>query len=779
MRDLRYALRLITKSPWLSLIAVLSLALGLGANAMIFSFTNAMLLRRPDVPHAAQLVEVYTHDSSPHAALNGYYPLSYLDYLDYARQATSLSGLLVYQPGMQANVIPSPGAHPEGWPGQLVSPNYFQLLGIHPARGRWFLPSEGTVKGSSPVVVLAWNTWQTKFGGAPGVVGRTISMNGAPYTVIGVAPKHFQGLLAGLRCDWWAPVTMAERLGSPGMLEHRGSRSLLAVGRRKPGVTIAAVSAQMNMIQQRLDKAYANQDLASFGGVAVRQGMIPKPFRGFATVGLSLMEMVVGLVLLIACANAALVLLAQALGRQREWALRAALGAGRGRMLRQGLVHSVVLALLAGGLGLGIARLLKPLLLSLSPAGLPLAPPQGLGGSVVAFTFGLALLVGFLFGLAPAWQSARVRILDYIKDGTPGAGASRSRTRSGFIIAQVALCVVVLVGASLCLRSLARARSIDPGFDAQHLIVAHIDPQAAGFTGETSHAFMRKLRQQVDAIPGVTAAAFTSQSPLQIGESDTFITRPGLTPPPHQQGFRAEYTDVSPDYFRASGTALAAGRDFSEADLASKRTLVVVNETLAHQFWPAGNAVGQTMLFPGRTTSQATVVGVAVNGKYNSLNESPRPYFYQLAPATGPNALMVHVSGDPRAFVTPVRNTLQHLDPTLIASGIETGEAYMQAPLFTARMTGVLLGGFGILALLLAVVGLYGVMAAVVARRTREYGIRMALGADTGSLLRLVIGHGLRLAAWGILAGVLLAALLTRYMAALLYGMSPADPLSY
>ncbi|MGH9466573.1 MAG: ABC transporter permease, partial [Terriglobales bacterium] len=265
MRDLRYALRLIAKSPGLTLIAVLSLALGIGANVTIFTFANALLLQRPNVPQPSRLVEVYTHDPDPHAALHGDYPLSYPDYLDYQQQATSLTGLLVYQPGGEVNAVTSPGASPQPWTGQLVSANYFQVLGIKPALGRWFLPSEGAVKGASPVVVISWATWQTAFGGAPNIIGRSVDFNGAPYTFIGVSPNAFRGLLAGLQCRLWVPVTMAERLGSPGTLEDRGTRDLFAVGRLRPGVTVAEASAQMNMIQQRIVREYPKDELPTFG----------------------------------------------------------------------------------------------------------------------------------------------------------------------------------------------------------------------------------------------------------------------------------------------------------------------------------------------------------------------------------------------------------------------------------------------------------------------------------------------------------------------------------
>ncbi|TAN22696.1 MAG: ABC transporter permease [Acidobacteria bacterium] len=781
MRDLRYALRLIAKSPWLSLVAVLSLALGLGANTTIFAFANRLLLQKPPVANPSRLVEIYTHDPDPRAALNGDYPLSYPDYLSFLHRAHSLSGLLAYSPLNQVNVVTAPGASTQPWTGELVTDGYFHVLGLHPALGRWFVSAEDTVNDASPVVVLSFAIWKTQFGGLPGILGRTVQMNGAPYSVIGVAPESFHGLFGGVECNFWAPVTMSDHLGEPGVIEQRAHRALLAVGRLNPGVTLAAASTELDMIQHQLDQQYPKAELATFGGLAVPLEAIPKPFRGSASSIVLLLEVVVGLVLLIACTNTALVLLAQALGRQREWALRAALGASRRRLLRQGLVHSVLLALIAGGLGLGIAELLWPLLIRLRPSGFPLAPPTGLSASLIAFTFALALVAGILFGLAPALQATRLRVLDYIKDGTPGSGGVRSRLRSGFIIAQMALCVVVLVGAALCLRSLARARAINPGFDTQHLVLVHdVSPQSLGHNGPAAHQFLLQVRQAVDRVPGVTAAAWIVEVPLQTGESDAMVLPPGASPGTHGEGYRVEVTSVSPNYFRASGTPLLAGRGFTEADLAAGRHLIVINENLARHFWPQGGAVGHEFTFPGDSTHPpATIVGVAANGKYHNLNESPRPYLYELTPIATPGSLMIHVAGSPASFLPAIRKQLQLLDPNLLSANIQTGAAFMELPLYTARMTSVLLGSFGILALLLAIVGLYGVMATTVTRRTREYGIRMALGAGSGNLLRLVLGQGLRLALWGTLAGVVLAALLTRYLSSLLYGMSPADPVSY
>ncbi|HVA64521.1 MAG TPA: ABC transporter permease [Terriglobales bacterium] len=779
MRDLRHAFRLMLRSPGLSMIAVLSLALGIGANTTIFSFADALLFQRPPVASPGRLAEVYVHDTAPDAPVNGYLPFSYPDYLDYIARQHSLAGMALYTPATQATVAVNSNAEPQSWTGQLVSANYFSVLGIAPALGRWFTPQEGAVTGSGAVVVLSYAGWQRFFGAEPGVIGRQINFNQIPFTVIGVAPRGFVGVFNGVECDFWSPITMAARLGQPGLLTSRDSHGMFAFGRLRPGASRSAATADLTLVQQGLNRQYPNQEIRGVTAIATPMGMVPTPLRSFVSGGALLLAVVVGLVLLIACANAALVMLVQSLGRRREWAVRSALGASRGRLVRQSLVHSVLLALLAGALGIALSQWLGPVLLRLRPPGFPIALTLGLDGHILWFTLALALVTGVLFGLAPAWQGARVNVLSNLKDGTPGAGAARSRARSAFIIGQVALCVVVLIGSALCLRSLGHARAVDPGFDTQHLLLTRINPLSLGYQGDAAHQFLQRVAEAVRRQPGVLAAAYVAQPPLQLSDSETLVLPPGMAPPPHHRGFDVDFADVSPGYFAAAGTPLLAGRDFTRTDLAHGHApAVVVNETLARQLWPRTGAIGQTLAFPGSNNPPATVVGVAENGKYRSLGEPPRPYLYQLQ-ALHAGTLVVKVAGSPRAFLPALRRAILRLDPDLPGAGVETVQQFMAVPLFPARFTGILLGGFGVLALLLAVVGLYGVIAASVAQRTREYGIRMALGANAPALLRLVVGQGLRLALWGVGLGVVLAALLTQFMAALLYGMSPLDPLSY
>lgn len=593
MRNLRYAFRLLRKSPGLSLVAILSLALGIGANTTIFSLANTLLSHPPGVGEPDRVVEVWTHDPSPGAPTGGLWGFSYLDYLEYTARMHSLSGMALYNGFVQTRLQSGAGAAPAAWTGQLVTANYFEVLGMHPVLGRWFAPAEGAVKGAGQVVVLSYAAWQRRFGGDRGVIGRQIGMNAEPFTVIGVAPRGFQGMITGVDTQFWAPLTMAERLGAPGMLEDRGNRGQLAIARLRPGVTMAAASAEMDLIQRGLDQRFPHWDSANWGGEVLPIGAVPTPARVYVGVGAGLLGAVVGLVLLIACANAALVLLVEALGRRQEFAVRSALGASRGQLLRQGLVHSLLLALLAGGLGLVLARVLGPLLLRLRPPGLPFALNPQLDLRVLLFTLAVALATGIVFGLAPAWQGTRASLAADLKDGTPGAGGTRARLRNAFIVAQVAMCVVVLLGAALCLRSLSHARAIDPGFDVAHLLAVQLDPQSLGYSGAAAHQFLERERAAAAGLAGVEGASFTSIMPMQGNVSLTDVLRPGMTPPSHEEGYAVDTSDVGAGYFAASGTRLLRGRDFSPADLTPGHpALVVVNLALAQKFWSHGDALG-------------------------------------------------------------------------------------------------------------------------------------------------------------------------------------------
>ncbi|MGH9481720.1 MAG: ABC transporter permease [Terriglobales bacterium] len=777
---LRQAVRSLIKNPLLSLAAVLSLSLGIGANTTVFSFAYALFFQPPPVAHPERMVEVYIHDPQPGVALGGYLPFDYPDYVEYLPQIKTLSGLAIYNPADEVNF--GYGGRFKGMVGELVSSNYFSVLGVKPQFGRGFVAAEGQSGGAGQVVVLSYKAWQERLGGVADPAGRTVEMNGLPFTVIGVAPRGFSGVLGGVPAEFWAPLINSARMGG-GSITSRGGHNFFGFGRLMPGVSAEQAAAELDTIQRRLDIAHPKNDLKEFGATAVPMGMVPKPIRGFVGGGTSLLAVVTGLVLLIACVNAALVLLVEMLGRRREWAIRSALGASRGALIRQGLSESLLLALIAGGLGVGLARMLGPLLLRMSPPGFPIGMDMSLRGGVLLFALAMAAATGIAFGLVPAWQGARLELAGALKDGTAGAGrgAGGTKTRNTFVVAEVALCVVVLVGAALCLRSLQHARNIDPGFDTQHLITAVIDPGVLGFQGDAATTFMKQVQRAIEALPGVEATGFIDQAPLQVGESDTFVLTPGMQPPPNRPGIDIDTSNVTPGLITAFGTRMLAGRDFQEADLGSGHPReVVVNQTMAQEFWPHASALGKTLLFPGANDKRpALVIGVTATGKYRSLGEAPRPYFYQLTPPDGPMTLVARVAGPPRAFLPRVQQTLEGMDPDLTSDNLQTIQQYLAVPMFPARFTGTMLVGFGVLALLLAMLGLYGVIATSVAQRTQEFGIRMALGASGGMVARLVVAQGLRLALIGVAVGIGLALLLTRLMAGLLYGLSALDPVSF
>jgi predicted permease len=781
--DLRFGMRLMARRPVIAAAAVLSLALGIGANVTIFTLARAAVLHTPAVRNPSRLAEVYTLDHEANAPLNGYLPLSYPDYRDFRDRNRVFTGLLAYSPLGKATWKP---AHRAARPvtEQLVSGNYFQVLGVRPILGRAFVASE-TRPGGRQAVVLSHHFWRRQLAGA-GVIGRPLDLDGQAFTVVGVAPPGFGGLFSGLNPDFWAPIANSGRLGgfgdaSSGQLGHRGNRSYFAVGRLKPGVTLAAASANLEIIAKQLDAAYPLTDRKAFGGVAVPLGSIPKPFRGAALGMVGLLMAVVALVLLIACANAANILLAQATSRRREMAVRSALGASRSRLIRQVLAESLVLALAAGVLGVLFAVWAAPLLLRLRPPGMPVAFTARPDAAVLLFAFGLAVATGIIFGLAPALRAGGGALAGRMQTGGARAGAGRSHLRNALVVGQVAVCLLVLVGAGLCLRSLANANAVNPGFDAAHLLMAeNVDPQALGYHGAAARAFLHRFEQAALHTPGVTAAGWVSTPPLYSMESDTGFNLPGVAPPPGHTHYQMQTALVTPGYFAAMGTPILRGRAFDRADLAHAAGVVIVNAAFARRFWPGQNPLGkQITLYNGAKPSPAEVVGEVPTGKYRSLQEAPRPFLFQLHDLGHAAFLAMHSAGSPLAVYAAVERRLEAVDPNFSSSDLETGAQYLTLPLFTARLAAILLTVFGVLALLLAVLGLYGVMAYAVSQRAREFGVRLALGANPGKLAGMVVGQGLRTALLGILIGAGLTLLAAQGLSALLFRVSAADPVTY
>jgi predicted permease len=780
-QDLRFGVRMLVKKPGFTAIVVLSMALGVGANATIFSFVNELLLRPPSVERPEELLEVWNHNRNRGSSFDSFSGLSYPEYECYRDHNQVFSETLAFD-GDPAFISWSRKRQGEIIQGQYVSGNFFSCLGVKAALGRAFAPEEGRTPGTHPVVVLSHTFWQKQFGADPGVIGSTMTLNGFSFNVIGVAPKGFTGLLIGVMPDVWIPLMMGPQTRrDPELLTRRSAHWIFGVGRLKTGLTSTQATADLNVLSSQLAQSYGDNN-KRYEPAIFPATLLPGPVRGYVNVFSGLLMLVVALVLLIACANAASYLLAQATARRREIAVRAALGASRSRLVRQTLAESVLLACLSGGLGWLLTKWTAPLLLSLAPPTLPLRFAVSPDHRVFGFTLLVSLSAGLLFGLAPAWQGTRIDLTTSLKDGTSGGGARKSRLRSALVVGQVAICSLLLVGSGICLRSLLNAQSIDIGFEAGNRLIATLDLSSLGYSEEKGKAFYDNLIERTKNIPGVESASLTSHLPLGPTSWAGIVNIEGQPPPPGDGGFRVNLMSVGPDYFKTMGTTVLRGREFAARDTKGAPGVVIINEEMARRFWPNRDPVGSSLTMGGGKEEQRfEIVGVVKNGKYRSLGEEPSQFIYQpiLQGYYARSTLVAKTSGDPASLLAAVRREIGALDPNLAPTQLGTLDEHMTFTLFPARVSGVLLGVFGLLALVLALVGLSGLIAYSVSQRTREIGIRMALGAGTRDVLKLVIGEGMQLALIGMTIGLAAALGLTRFLSDLLYGVSAVDPLTF
>jgi predicted permease len=778
-QDVRYGLRMLWRSPGFTAVAVVSLALGIGVNTAIFSLFNAVLMRPlPVVAGQGSLVWLRA-------------PNSYPDYLDFREQARSFDGLAAATGTREFSL--ALGAEPELLKGELVTANYFDVLGVTPRLGRGFLEDEG--RDPVPVAVIGDRLWRTRFGADPSMVGRRITLNGLGFTVVGVAPEKFIGTEVGLDRELWVPLSLEPmlspqtaaregRFGEP-LLRERNSYWLAVFGRLKSGVTREQAAAEMEAVARRVAEAAGErvsaetlrrvQPLALSGGMDPRDREEALPIAG-VVMG------IVGLVLLIACANIAGLLVARGAVRRRETAVRQALGASRRRLIRQWLTESVLLGVAGGAAGLLLALWANDLVLSYASA-TPLASLDlGLDLRVLAFTLLVSVGAGVVFGLAPALQASRLDIVTALKteDALARAGSRRSRLRAAFVTAQVTLSVVLLVCAGLFIRSLQSAHTIDPGFRVERALTVPVDLGLLRYKDDKGQAFYRELLSRVAAQPGVESVSLVrfAQLGFSFGQGQVFAE--GRTSE-GGEGTSAGFNVVGPRFFETLGTRLVSGRDFADADREGAPGVVVVNETLARALWPDGDALGKRLSFEGARGPFYEVVGVARDGKYRSLGDRSRPYVYRpLMQSYEPKmTLVVRTSGEPTALAGAVREQLRALDPNLPVADVKTLEDQFDLSLLPSRVAAWTLGGFGLLALALAAIGVYGVVSYSVAQRTREIGVRVALGATRRDVLRLVLGDGLKMVAAGLLVGLLLAFAATRLVAGFLYGVTASDPLTF
>ena len=798
-QDIRYAARMLRKSPGFTAVAVLSLALGIGANTSIFSFINAVLLRPLPIDKPEQLVFVFSGSrTSPYSVS------SYPDYVDYRDKNQVFSDVAAYS---SISVSLNSNDQAEQISGLIATGNYFDVLGVRAQLGRTFLPEEDKTPNTHLVAIISHGLWQSRFAGDPGVVGKQLLLNGHKFTIVGVAPASFNGAEAGITNDIYVPMMMQAvvrppRSGysgemNPDLLSVRSAGWLDVVGRLKPGVTLEQAQAAMTMLAKQLEQAYpeTNRDqLTTLWPVSKGN---PEQ-RGTLLSVAGLLMSVVGLVLLIACANVANLLLARAATRRKEISIRLALGASRSRLIRQLLTESVLLSLLAGAVGLLLAVWMVDALKTYTPPAnfFPVAFDFNLDARVLGFTLLLSILTGIIFGIAPALQASHPDLVHALKDEAmtlPGQRARRFTLRNLLVVAQVALSLVLLISAGLFLRSLRQAQRIDLGFNPENVLVMPLNINLLRYTKPQGQEFYRQVVERVEALPGLQSATLTRTPPLSGAsrqssvlvegqdEPDARHSSEGQSAPPDANRNITLASPVGLRYFQTLNIPLLRGRDFTAQDNAGAPGVCIINETFAKRYFPNQEPLGKRLSLSGAKGPWLEVVGIARNSKYVTLGEAPAPLVYQplLQRHETGMTLLARTSGDPANYVAAVRREVQAIEKNLPVTNIRPMTELLGNSLFPARMGAALLGVFGSLALLLAAVGLYGVMSYSVSRRTREIGIRMALGAQSGDVLRLVLREGMTLVGIGILLGLVGAFAATRLLASFLYGVSTTDPSTF
>jgi predicted permease len=774
IKDIQYGFRNLVKRPSYTAIALITLALGIGANTAIFSLVSTVLLRPLPVPHPEQLVEVY---GTFHQGAD-YTIQSYPNYKDYRDRNNVFSGLMAYRFAPMS--ISHENRNERVW-GYLVSGNYFDTLGVQPFLGRYFLPEEDKTPGSNPVAVITYACWQKRFASAHDVIGKPLRINGQVFTVVGVTPEGFRGTEVAYAPELFVPTMMGHEI-EPGStwLDSRGDDNLFVVGRLKPGVSSAQAESALSAITLQLGKEYPNED-QDRGVRLLTPGLFIPDIRNSVISFSSVLMGVVGLVLLLACVNLANLLLARATERRKELAIRVAMGASRARIVRQLITETLMLSLGGGLGGIFIAGWINAIVSSMKlPTDLAFVIDLQLDWRVLAFACGVSLATGIAFGLLPALQSSRPDLVPALKDEKSMAGFRRSRLRNGLVVVQVALSLVLLVCAGLVVRSLQVAQRTRPGFTPENAVALSFDLGLQGYSEEKGRTFQKQLLERTQSLPGVRSVALVSTLPLSMDYSYSSIYVEGQSVTTSTNLPVAVPNEISPNYFRTMDIALR-GRDFSDHDDKEQSRVAIVNETFARRFFPGRDAIGARFNNNGPDKPYWEIIGVAADGKYNSLGEDAKPAFYRpmLRDYSTNATLVARTVGDSPAVITALRNEVLRLDSTLPIYNAKTLTEHMSLPLFPFRVAAIVLGSFGVLAIILAAIGIYGVMSYVVAGRTREVGVRIALGADRGNVLFLIMRQGMSLALIGLALGLLIAFGAARLLVTVLFGVSPADPLTF
>ncbi|HKQ89094.1 MAG TPA: ABC transporter permease [Blastocatellia bacterium] len=774
IQDLRYGARTLLKKPGFTLIAIITLGLGIGANTAIFSLVNMVMLRPLPVSQPDRIVEV-----TPLFKGQSIGAFSYPTYKDFRDKNEVFDGLAAYIPIPMS--LSRNGVNERVW-GYLASGNYFDLLGVRAIKGRMFTQEEDLVPGANHIAVVSYGCWQRRFGADPNLVGKTIKLNGHDFTIVGVAPEEFRGTVVVFDPEIYTPMMMAKQIapGDSKWLENRGAGGILAFGRLKQGVTATQARESLNLLMAEFAREYQDFEGMAF---SVTPAGLAIPLIRFGAMGFAgVLMATVALVLLIACVNLANLLLARAAQRRKEIAIRLSLGAGRARVVRQLLTESVALSLAGGAVGWLIALWLLELVEAFMPSIdfnllIDLRPDW----RVVIFTLAVSFITGALFGLAPALQTSKVDLILALKDDAGLGGYRRSRFRNGLVVAQVALSLLLLIGAGLIVRSLQQTLMVGPGFEVENRITMSVDLGMQGYDEPRGREFYKQLFSRVESLPGVRAASYISALPLNLDMSAIGIYVEG------QQYTRASDLHVMPSgsawprYFETMGIPLLEGRDFTMLEDKEESRVVIVNETFARRFWPGQNPIGKHLSKGGPDKPRFEVVGVAKDGKYGTLGEAPQSfvYFPMAREYASEVALVVNTSVEPQSMIKTIRREVERLDSSLPLYDVKTMREHTRFLLFPLQAGAWVAGGFALLALLLAGLGIYGVMAYTVSQRTREIGVRMALGASGGDVLRLVVRQGTWLALVGLAIGLVGSLALTRLMSSVLYGVSATDVVTF
>ena len=774
VQDLRYGLRVLVKNPGFTVLVVLTLALGIGANTTIFSWINSTLLNPiPGATNTSRLVSLTRGGTVEDPG-----EFSYPDYTDLRDGNRSFSALMAF--AIRPVDLTGSGKPERLW-GTIVSANYFDVLGVRPILGRGFLAAEEQKPGGAAVVVLSYGLWRTHFAGDRHIVGKTISINQHPFTVVGVTSPAFQGSLTGLRSDLWVPLTMQQQVVSASdRLHDRGSNWLMMQGRLAPRISTEKAQQEMNLLMQRIVEQFPDSHFGHNEIGLYPLWRAPDGANAYFYILLPMLLAIAGAVLLLACANVANLLLVRSVSRRTEIAIRVSMGASRWRVMRQLLVESLLLAL-AGGSG---AMLLTSWTVGvfaefIPPTDFPVSLDVRLDRTVLLVTLILSVLSGLFFGLLPALRSASLAPAAVLKEDTARASGGRRKVRltTTLAVVQLALSLLLLTSAGLFIRGFRRAQRFDPGFKPDHVLVASFDLFPAGYTQAQGLEFDRQLFSKLNALRGVRSASLADDVPLGFTRNTEMIKLEGYVAEPRET-MDVRSATVGPDYLRTMDIPLLAGREFTPQDTRDTQQVAVVNQALVDRYWPHQDAVGRRLWAEGRWF---TVIGVARNSNYDRLNEAPMPFLYLPLFQVYYQHPTIHarVWGDPLAAASAVEKAVHELNADLPVFDVDSLGSRIQVASANQRIAGTFVGAFGMLALTLATVGIYGVIAYTTRQRAHEIGIRVALGAKRRDILRLVLGQGLRMTLAGLAFGLLISLILTPFLRSQLFGVTTTDALTY